>query len=211
MDGPEFGDNADVLVLADPDERRLLWIPRDLWCPALGDRVNRAYALKGGDGLIAALAEHGLEADHTVMLTRAATAPFLATVEATVPVEKEETFWYPLEPGRPIEDGRKRVSFMPPSERLRDERLHAWIGARYRVEGNGTDLERIARQQKLFAVLMIDGADFAPLLDHEGCRVSSDEAAAELRRVALGWRLKTFGPLAAAEIDGRHVLVPASP
>lgn len=211
MDGPTFGDNADVLVLADHREQRLLWIPRDLWCPGLGDRVNRGYVKGGSEGLIAALAEHSLAADHTVVVTREASAAFLAGIEVTVPVDREERFWYPLEFGRPIEDGRKQVSFTPPAERLSGERLHAWIGARYRVEGRGGDLERIERQQRLFAVLMIEGADFRPLLESDGCRASSEAAIAELSQVQPGWRLETLGPLVPAEVEGRQVLVPASP
>ena len=211
MDRPTFWDNTDVLVLAQPDERRLLWVPRDLWCPGLGDRVNRAYALGGGEGLREALAEHGLEAGNTLIVSRDAVAGFLDGIEVTVPVDREESFWYPLDPQRPIEEGRKKVSFSPPSERLAGERLHAWIGARYGVEEIATDLDRIERQQRLLAVLMIDGIDFSPLLEGDGCRVSSEDAIAELQQVRLGWRLETFGPLAPAQVDGRHVLVPASP
>lgn len=211
MDRATWWDNTDVLVLADPVERRLVWIPRDLWCPELGDRVNRAYALGREDGLRAALNELGLRADHTLIVGREAAARFLDTVVATVPVDREEIFWYPLEPKRPIEEGRKKIRFSPPSERLAGERIHAWIGARYRVEGHGTDLERIERQQRLLAVLMIAGTDFSPVLEDGGCRVSSDQALAELRQVQPGWRLETFGPVAPAEIDGLHVLVPASP
>ena len=211
MDRGTWWDNTDVLVVADPAQRRLLWVPRDLWCPALGDRVNRGYALGGSDGLLAALAEHGLTAEHTLIAKRDAVAALIDRLAVTVPVEREESFWYPLDPQRPIEEGRRQIDFSPPSERLEGERLHAWIGARYRVEGIATDLDRIERQQRLLAVLMMKGTDFSPLLEGDGCRVSSGDAVAELRQVAPGWRLETFGPLAPAEIEGRHVLVPASP
>jgi len=211
MDRPTWWDNTDVLVLAQPAARRLLWIPRDLWCPGLGDRVNRAYALGSEDGLRAALAEHGFVADHTVVLRRDAASALLDTLAVTVPIDREETFLYPLDPERPIEEGRRRIRFSPPSERLEGERLHQWIGARYRVDGPASDLERIKRQQRLLAVLMIEETDFSAVLGEDGCRVSSDDAIAELAQVEPGWRLEIHGPLMPAEVDGRQVLVPGSP
>ena len=144
-------------------------------------------------------------------MNREAAAAFIDGLAVTVPVGREERFWYPLDPQRPIEEGRKEVRFAPPAECLEGERLHAWVGARYRVEGHGTDLERIERQQKLLAVLMIEGVDFTLLLGEGGYRSSSEEAIAELRQVQPGWRIETFGPVAPAEIDGLHVVVPASP
>ena len=42
-----FAANTDNLVLVEPGERRLLWIPRDLWCPALGDRINVTVNVQG--------------------------------------------------------------------------------------------------------------------------------------------------------------------
>ena len=44
-------------------------MPRDLWCEDLGDRINRAYELGGHAGLKAALAEHGIDAEHGLVLS----------------------------------------------------------------------------------------------------------------------------------------------
>src|SRR5215212_5544445 len=147
MDRDSFGANTDVIVLADSSARELLWIPRDLWCESLGDRVNRAFALGGHVGLSVALAEHGIAGEHSVCLLPAAVGSAFDGLEVEVPVDERIELWYPLAPQRSIKEGRKRVVFEPPVERLAGERLHQWIGARYGVARPGSDLERIRRQQ----------------------------------------------------------------
>ena len=47
MDRAGFGENADVIVVADPEAETLTWVPRDLWSERLGNRIARAYA-RGG-------------------------------------------------------------------------------------------------------------------------------------------------------------------
>ena len=86
MDRPGFAANTDNLVLVDPVLTRLLWIPRDLWCPAAGNRINAVYSLGGADALRAALLEHGLSAAHSLVLSRPATEAALSKVSVMVPV-----------------------------------------------------------------------------------------------------------------------------
>lgn len=208
MDEPGFSGNTDVVVVADPSRQRLLWVPRDLWCPALGNRVNRAVAEGGDPALVMALAEHGIAAQHTVVLGREAAESCLAPVRATVPLERREEFWYPARAGRAIEEGRRRVRFDPPAVMLTGDRVHEWIGARYRVSGAGSDLERIRRQQALLEVLLADGFAFSGALDVEGAvRISGPGALADLRRVRPGWAMETLGGLEDALIDGKQVLL----
>jgi anionic cell wall polymer biosynthesis LytR-Cps2A-Psr (LCP) family protein len=210
MDRSDFGANTDVIVAADPAARTLIWVPRDLWCDRIGDRVNRAYALGGHDGLTATLASLGVTVAESVCLLPTAVEAGLAGVEIRVPVTDEMAFWYPLEPQLPIEEGRKVVRFSPPAETLSGERIHQWIGARYVVDGAGSDLRRIDRQQRLVESLLEERFDFGRFLaDPSAVRLSSPRALDELAAVRVGWILETMRGFKDAEIDGKAVLVQA--
>ena len=203
MDRAGLAANTDVLVLVNPAAARLLWVPRDLWCPALGDRVNVAYKLGGGAALLAALAEHGLAAEHSLILSRTASEAALAAVRVIVPVPARMVFAYPLAPALPIEDGRKTIEFNPPFEVLSGERVHQWIGAR-----GGTELHRLERQKVLLRRLLEQGFDFrAALADPAACDCSGPAALAELAQVRPSWAMATFGPLRPETIDDKQVLV----
>jgi anionic cell wall polymer biosynthesis LytR-Cps2A-Psr (LCP) family protein len=206
-DERSFESNTDILVVADPVTRTLLWVPRDLWCEGLRDRINQAYRLQGHDGVIRALAEHGIEARHGVYVSRAAAAAALDGVVVEVSVPERLEFWYPLSPERPIEEGRKRIAFDPPHEELSGERIHQWIGARYGADRERSDLDRIERQKVLLEALLRDGYDFnralAPGLPVE---VSAPEALEELARVRPTWRFATLADLEPATMDGMKVL-----
>ncbi len=209
MDQPGLDANTDVLVLVEPRAELLLWIPRDLWCPMLGRRVNRAFAIGGHEGLAGALAEHGIEIQHSLCLERRVSERVLEAVTVEVPVAERIELWYPLDPHGTIEDGRREVSFEPPSEVLSGERVHQWIGARYPVGQVGSDLRRIARQQVLVKALLAQGFDFATALEPaEEIALSDPLALEELAAVRAGWTFSTFGDDAVeAEIDGMAVLV----
>jgi hypothetical protein len=208
MDGPSFADaNTDVLVLVDPPRALVRWIPRDLWCPTLGDRVNRAYAAGGPDGLIAALAEHGLAAENVLCLLPAAIEAGIEGLRVAMPVRERVEYWYPADRMRPIEEGRRQVAFSPPVEVLEGQRFHEWIGARYRVEGPGSDLDRLQRQRELLAVLLGEGTDFSRFLGVEAAvRVFGPRALEELGQVRWDWRFELLGRLRPETIEGRKVL-----
>lgn len=192
---------TDNLVMVDATRERLLWIPRDLWCVILHDRINAAFHT-GGDALLhAALHEHDLHADHSLLLSRAATEAALASAAVLVPVPAPMAFDYPLTPTSRIEDGRKRISFTPPAEVLRGERIHQWLGAR------GSDLHRIERQKVFVRRLLEQRFDFRRLLDNaDWFRASSPQALSELSAVQAGWTFETFGPFEPVTIDGKQVL-----
>ena len=59
LDSDDWAANTDNLAVVEPARRRLTWVPRDLWCESVGDRVNRAFATGGHGLLVEALAEHG--------------------------------------------------------------------------------------------------------------------------------------------------------
>ena len=203
MDRSGFDANTDVLVLVEPDAERLTWIPRDLWCPTLHDRVNVAYRNGGPDLLLAALGEHDLLAEHRLCLSRTASEAALASVRVLVPVPVRMEFEYPLTPTAPIEAGSRTVEFTPPMEVLQGERVHQWIGAR-----GGTDLHRLARQAVLLRRLLEQGFDFsAAVADPSSFAVSDPAVFGVLRRVRSSWTMETLGGLVPATIDGKQVLV----
>ena len=60
MDRSGWPANTDNIVVVDPAEQRFLWVPRDLWCEGVGDRINAAFGRGGHRGLVEALAEHDI-------------------------------------------------------------------------------------------------------------------------------------------------------
>ncbi len=208
LDRDDWQANADNIVVADPERRLLTWVPRDLWCPALGDRVNAAFARGGHEKLLAALAELGLRVSHSLCLRRRAAEKALAGLSIVVPVPAPLDMLYPLEPRLPIQKGHKIVSFRPPEERLEGERIHQWIGARRVLQGPSGDLARIARQQVFVRRLLEEKFDFAAVLaEADDLRLSSPAALAELGAVRPGWRMAALDAVRPALIAGKEVLL----
>lgn len=204
MDRQGFSANTDIIVVVDPPSRRLLWMPRDLWCESLGDRINAAYR-KGGHGLLKkALAEYQVVVNAGLCLARQATEHALAQTAIVVPVPERMTFHYPLTPTSRIEDGRKTIEFNPPAEMLRGERVHQWIGAR-----GSSDLHRIERQKVFLRRLLDTRFNFRGLLQTPSWFSGQhlDQAICDLGQVRTEWQFDTFGPLQNQILHGKKVLV----
>ncbi len=209
MDRPGFDQCTDNIVVVQPRRRRLLWVPRDLWCADLGARVNAAYRLGGHAQLLSSLRGLGVEVDHSICVPRDTAERALGRVTVTVPVAEPLHFWYPLSPQTRIQDGRKAVDFQPPSEELRGERLHQWIGARHsRDPGRATsDLDRIRRQQVLVRALLRSGQPLTGVLsDPEPPAISSSDALADLAKVRWWWTMAALDQVVDRRIDGQMVL-----
>jgi hypothetical protein len=203
MDRHGFEANTDNVVLVEPEQSRLLWIPRDLWCDAIPGRINAAFRRGGHALLLGALREHGFEASSTLVLSREATEAALTTAVVVVPVPVRMVFDYPLAPTERIEDGRKEICFDPPAEALRGERIHQWIGAR-----GGSDLHRIERQKIFVRRLLERRFDFRrALADPRWVRAAGDSVLDDLSRVASGWRFETFADVTPMTIGGQMALV----
>ena len=158
------------------------------------------------------LAELGQPVDHTVCLRRAAVETALADVEVTVPVRRRLELFYPLHPTAAIEDGAKRITFEPPAETLRGERIHQWLGAAWGTRGRDWDLFRIARQQILVRRLLETGVPFGRFLAHpELVAVSDRRALEELACVRPDWRFAILDDVRGARIDGKEVLLRGRP
>ena len=227
MDRDGFDQCTDNIVVVDPRRRRLLWVPRDVGSEPLGDRINTAFRRGGHPALLSALAALGFHVDHSVCLPRSMVEAVLADISVTVPVDRPLRFWYPTSPTSAIEDGRRPVDFDPPSERLEGERLHQWIGARYgrTSDGPSSDLDRLRRQQVLLRTVLRRGLDLSVVdrVERDGGSTraraperdqpdwSDPQARAELARVRWWWAMKTADQVTDRTIDGRQVLVLASP
>lgn len=207
LDRDAWSANTDVIVVVDTAEHTLTWVPRDLWSPLLGDRINAAFAAGGCAPLLAALAELGFACEHALCLRRAAVEAVLAAIAVTVPVGRPLAFWYPLAPTLPIEDGRKQVAFAPPAETLSGERLHQWIGARLAVDGVGTDFGRMLRQQVLLRTLLADGHDLSIAVADPDLVRASGTPLPLLAHVTQRWAMRTFDAVQYTRIGGKSVVV----
>ena len=212
LDRDNWDANTDIIAVVDVSRRRLTWVPRDLWSPLIGDRINAAFAIGGGRLLLDALAGLGLTAQSAICLRRGATEAAFAGASVRVPIREPLDFWYPLTPTARLEDGRRQVSFRPPGETLSGERLHQWIGARTMVNGQGTDFHRMRRQIVFLCALIAQGFDFRlALKDPELVRVIGEDPLPLLARVRANWRMQVHGWVDDAVIDGKMVLVPRKP
>lgn len=208
MDEDSWDARMDNIAVVEPGRRRILWIPRDFWCPALDNRINRAFAIGGHELLIACLREHGIRVESSICIRRGATIMALESESVRVPIERMIKFWYPLKPTRPIEEGRKVVEFHPPGETLSGERIHQWLGARKPLDGDESDLPRIERQKTFVRALLAGNFDFTKLLrDRDRISIHGTGAFEDLRQVGSYWKHKTIGPLAHAQVREMPVVV----
>jgi anionic cell wall polymer biosynthesis LytR-Cps2A-Psr (LCP) family protein len=208
MDRSSWSARTDNIVVVDAEARLLTWIPRDLWSPKLANRINTAFQRGGHAALLAALAEQGQAVNEGLCLLRDAVGNALRDVVVRVPVEERFQYWYPLDPDREIEDGKKLVEFNPPSEVLSGERIHQWLGARYALGRGGSDFARIRRQQVFVRRLIEDGFDFTrAIADPALISTTGERALQELSQVRADWRYSVMDDVVDEKIDGKAVLV----
>jgi hypothetical protein len=208
MDRAGWDARTDNIVVVDPRRSRLVWIPRDLWCESIHDRINLAFKIGGHPALKKALREHHVRVKHSLCVARPAVERALEGAIVRVPVTEPREYWYPTEPSRPIEEGRKLVRFSPPAEELQGERLHQWIGARYSPTGDSSDFDRIRRQQAFLRALLEQGFAFdAVVADPDGFSASDPRAFDDLTRVRSTWRFDMYDDVLDRTIDGQRVLV----
>ena len=129
-------------------------------------------------------------------------------LSVNVPVNEPLDFLYPLKPTKRIQEGSKTISFRPPFEKLRGERIHQWVGARKGQGRWANDLGRICRQQTFLRALLNQGFDFASVIANATlAQLSSSDAIDELRQVDASWDMDCFNYVRPETIDGKMVLV----
>lgn len=209
MDREGWDHRTDIITVIDPRKKEILWIPRDLYCERLGNRINTAFKKGGHELLIEALQEHGLEVENGICVLRSVIERSLIQYKIQVPVEQFEEFYYPLAPQLPIEEGKKIIQFHPPSEWLEGERFHQWIGARVPLEGYqdaSGDLARIRRQQILLRRMLEEGFDFAHV-GLGGISMTSPRALEEVTKLRADWRFRTLEDLKPVTKHSMYVFI----
>ncbi len=211
MDRDNWSAGTDNIVVVEIHRRRLLWIPRDLWSPEVGDRVNQAFSKGGHELFQAAVTGLGPRITASIVVLRGAVERALRDVSINVPVSHAARYWYPLTPTSRLQDGARIVEFNPTHEVLEGERIHQWLGARRRADGVTTklpDLDRIGRQQIFVRRLLEDEFDFRRLLlDPAAVSVSHSCAIDAVARVRANWKMDVLARVEPRTIDGKQVLV----
>ena len=161
MDRNAWTANTDIIVIVIPSQKKLVWIPRDLYCETINNRINKAFCKGRSDLLIKCVNNIGFNfiTSHCICLWPTAIEKFINKIDSIkVPVDITRELKYPLHRHKPIEDGFRVITFNKPSEILTGDRFHEWIGARYAVNPKsfiGCDLDRIIRQQILIKELLL--------------------------------------------------------
>lgn len=208
LDRDNWDDRTDNIGVVEPLERRILWIPRDLWCNTIQNRINSAFGRGGHELLLRCLEEHKIEAESSICFRRSATIHCFRDLQVFVPIYEVMRFWYPLHPTKPIEEGRKPIEFKPPGELLSGERIHQWIGARISSDKGGSDLNRIERQKTLLRCLLEQNFDFKKLVaDREYFSIYGEGVFDDLKLVGPDWKFDTLGPLRHAKKGQMQVVV----
>lgn len=213
MDRDTGNQNTDVNVVVDPATRTLTWVPRDLYSPGLGDRINSVFRLGGNHSdYISEICKFGFDVSHSIVVWPRVINAAVKHLTIDVPVPKKMKFWYPLTPWVDLEDGKKLVVFSRPRDQLSGERIHQWLGARTSVNGKfDGDLNRCKRQQVLVRRLLETGFDFRTHFGgratEEGVSKSSESATKDLALVRPDWTFKIMDDLEHQTIDGMWVFV----
>ena len=216
MDRDTSDQNTDVNVVVDPATRTLTWVPRDVYSPSLGDRVNSVFRL-GGDQqrYISVICELGFNISESLLIWPRIISETVSDLVIDVPVSKRMQYWYPKSPWVPLQDGKKRIKFSPPNAKLYGERIHQWLGARTSVNGKFEgDLWRCTRQQTLVRRLLEVGFDFnkffAAKSAKNGISMSSRRAVEDLATVTADWTFTTMDDIEHQTINGMWVFVKKS-
>ena len=148
MDRNHWTARTDVIVIANPKEKTLTWIPRDLYCESIKDRINTSYN-KGMESLfLSCLKELGYNnVKYCVCLLPEFCQECIQHISSIyVPLYKTLSFEYPLHRHKPIEDGKQIITFSEPGEYLSGDRIHEFIGARYPIL-NTNDKKKLFKEE----------------------------------------------------------------
>lgn len=222
MDRPGWGQRTDNIVVANACTKRLIWVPRDLWCDRIRNRINVAYKLGGHFALMTVLKDFQVHANTSICLQRDAIRSVLEGHTVTVPVDAPVWYYYPMAPELNLEDGNKTISFEPPFEVLEGERIHQWLGARKlnmkhkqppAVLNDFSDFQRIRRQMTIVRIMLQEGFDFMRFIAKpQWYSISTSAALEELACIKADWHFE-IAPLAYKGISryGMSVLAATKP
>lgn len=151
--------NADVLFVIDYNRTCITWIPRDMFSLLIFDRINSAFSKGGIKLLMKGVKKLGFnEINECICIPIKTSRKLFQEVTLYVDIFEQSSYFYPIKLGQALEEGRKVVTFSPPGELLKGERIHQFLGARFRVNSKEytdlSDFERIRRQQIFLKALI---------------------------------------------------------
>ena len=151
MDRNNWSARTDVMVIVNPTEKTLSWIPRDLYCKTIDNRINAVYR-KGQELLfLSSLQKLGYQVQHCVcMLPDVVNACIQQMPPISIPLYKTIGFEYPLHRHEPIENGKRIITFRAPVEKLSGDRIHEFIGARYSIRIGSENADQQKKQYKKY-------------------------------------------------------------
>jgi hypothetical protein len=208
---------TDVVVICDSAKKLIYWLPRDLYCARIKNRLNTAYA-KGKDTLVMeCLNDIGITVKYCVcILPHLINENIINIGEINISIPITRNFYYPLHRQAPIEKGKRLITFTAPNEILAGERIHEYIGARYLADKVPqqdnhiprpyfSDFDRIRRQQKLLKTLLKNKYNFL-YKDEENIRGINAEVIEILSNIDQYWRIeimheKDYTPVKIGKMD----------
>lgn len=195
MDRNSWIARTDVIIICNPDNKKLFWIPRDLYCERISNRLNTAYG-KGKDTLvIECLKDFGINVKYCIcILPNLINENIIRLGEITVPIAITRHFYYPLHRHTNIEDGKRLIQFTAPNEILAGDRIHEYIGARFAADSklipkHFPDFDRIRRQQNLLKQLLLKKSIFH-YEDEKNIQGINDSVIQILRSVDDSWTIE---------------------
>jgi hypothetical protein len=202
---------TDVIIICDSAKKLIYWLPRDLYCLRIKNRLNTAYA-KGKDTLVMeCLKDIGITVKYCVcILPHLINENIINIGEINISIPITRNFYYPLHRQAPIENGKRLITFTAPNEILAGDRIHEYIGARYVADNDiptpyFPDFDRIRRQQKLLKTLLQKKYKFL-YKNEENIRGINIEVIEILSKIDQYWQIeimyeKDYKPIKIHKMD----------
>jgi hypothetical protein len=199
MDRNGFSENTDIIIIIDSIKKTIQWIPRDLFSKRVNFRINVAYTRTGPEGLKKCLKDIHINVDECVCMLPLFIEEAIKIIDnINVPVKISEKFYYPLHRHKPIEEGKKIISFNIPSEILSGDRFHEWLGARSIIKEDGKnnynyynypDFIRVSRQQILLKEIIKKKFNFTSIINSPNCRGINKNVINILNKIDNTWKI----------------------
>lgn len=206
----DFNDNTDVIIVVDVENRSLTWVPRDLFSFLIHNRVNVSFAQGGHTLFQKVLNNLGFYVEASIIIPRHVCEIALKNASFHIPIERLSEYYYPLVQGQPIEAGKKVIYFSPPGEYLTGERIHQFIGARYRKNKSMyedlPDIERIQRQITFVKAMLKSNFDFYRFAHNDTTILGDINLFNQLKKVSADYHFKIYRNFQPVKINNMSVL-----
>ncbi len=211
MDRNTWTANTDIIIFVNPSKKELTWIPRDMYIKEIDKRINAAYRTGRDQLLFESLKSINYDVSYNLCILPNAINDFFNQIEEIiVPVNFDRLFFYPLHRHQPIENGKKIIEFKEPSELLKGDRFHEWIGARYGAIPKSvysSDFDRIKRQQILVKEILKTKKNSINSYDEKSIRGLNNEILEILKNIDNTWTFNMTRNITCKTINKKSVVV----